>query len=72
VAAFVVWLCTDAAARVNGQDFVVSAEHVSLMSQPRPTATLYTDAPWTVERLEELLPGTLTRGMGASTGEAAG
>jgi 3-oxoacyl-[acyl-carrier protein] reductase len=63
VAAFVTWLCTDAAERVNGQDFVVSAEEVCLMSQPRPVATLYTVEPWTLDTLDERLPQTVTRGL---------
>ncbi len=63
VATFVTWLCSDAAAGVNGQDFLISAEQVSLMSQPRPTETLFTDEPWTLDRFDALLPTTLTRGM---------
>ena len=60
VASFVTWLCTDAASEVNGQDFVISAEHVSLMTQPRPEATIYTKSPWTVDDLDELLPQSIT------------
>jgi NAD(P)-dependent dehydrogenase (short-subunit alcohol dehydrogenase family) len=63
VAPFVTWLCTDAAADVNGQDFVISAEHVSLMHQPRPATTLYSDEPWTLDQLDDLLPETITRGL---------
>ncbi len=63
VAAFAVWLCTDAAAEVNGQDFVVSAEQVSLMSQPTPTATVFTEDVWTVDALDARLPQTITRGL---------
>ena len=63
VASFVTWLCTDAAANVNGQDFVVSAEQISLMSQPRPVASLYTETPWSVDQLDALLPQTLAQGM---------
>jgi NAD(P)-dependent dehydrogenase (short-subunit alcohol dehydrogenase family) len=63
VAPFVTWLCTDAAAHVNGQDFVISAEHVSLMHQPTPAETLYSETPWTLDQLDALLPQTLTRGL---------
>jgi NAD(P)-dependent dehydrogenase (short-subunit alcohol dehydrogenase family) len=63
VAAFVAWLCTDDASQVNGQDFLVSAEQVSLMSQPRPTETVFSDAPWTVDRLAEVLPASVTRNL---------
>ncbi len=63
VAKVVTWLCTDAAANVNGQDFVVSAEHISLMTQPKPAATVFTDEPWTLDRLDALLPQSVTRGL---------
>ncbi|MFP8878047.1 MAG: SDR family oxidoreductase, partial [Myxococcota bacterium] len=63
VATFVTWLCTDAARDVNGQDFVISAEHVSLMTQPKPAATVYTDEAWTLDRFDELLPQSVTRGL---------
>jgi NAD(P)-dependent dehydrogenase (short-subunit alcohol dehydrogenase family) len=66
VAAFVAWLCTDEAAGVNGQDFLVSAEQVSLMSQPKPTETVFSDSPWTVDKLADLLPASVTRGMGTA------
>jgi NAD(P)-dependent dehydrogenase (short-subunit alcohol dehydrogenase family) len=63
VAPFVTWLCTDAAANVNGQDFVVSAEHVSLVQQPTPAATIFSETPWTLDELDAWLPQTITRGM---------
>lgn len=63
VAAFVVWLCSDAAKDVNGQDFVVSAEQVSLMSQPQPTATVFSAEPWTIDELDAVLPQTITRDL---------
>ncbi len=63
VATFVTWLCTDAAANVNGQDFIISAEHVSLMTLPTPSATLYTSEPWTLDGLDAELPQSITRGL---------
>jgi NAD(P)-dependent dehydrogenase (short-subunit alcohol dehydrogenase family) len=63
VAALAVWLCSDAAAGVNGQDFVVSAQQVSLMTQPVPAASVFTDEVWTVDQLDALLPQSLTRGL---------
>ena len=57
------WLCTDAAKNINGQDFVISAEHVSLMSQPRPVSTLWTEGDWSLDRFDELLPQGVTRGL---------
>jgi NAD(P)-dependent dehydrogenase (short-subunit alcohol dehydrogenase family) len=63
VAPFVTWLCTDAAANVNGQDFVISAEQVSLMHQPTPASTIFSDTPWTLDQLDAGLPQTITRGL---------
>ncbi len=68
VAPFVTWLCTDEAAGVNGQEFLVSAEQVSLMSQPRPTETVFTAEPWTVDKLAELLPASVTRNLKPPSG----
>ena len=63
VATFVTWLCTDAAANVNGEDFVVSAEQISRMTQPRPAETLFSSEGWTLDRLDAGLPQTITRGL---------
>ncbi len=63
VAKFVTWLCTDAAANVNGQDFVVSAEQISRMTQPQPAETLFSSDGWSLDRLDAALPHTLTRGL---------
>ena len=63
VASFVTWLCTDAAKEVNGRDFVVSAEQVSLMTLPTPVASVFTDEVWTLDQLDEQLPQTITRGL---------
>jgi len=63
VAAFVTWLCTDTAANVNGEDFVVSAGQISRMTQPRPAETLFSSEGWTLDRLDAGLPQTITRGL---------
>ncbi len=63
VAAFVAWLCSDAAANVNGQDFVVSADQISRMTQPRPAETLFTTDAWTLDQLDAAVPATLARGL---------
>ena len=63
VAAFVTWLCSDAAANVNGRDFIVSAEQVTLLSQPSPVGTVFSDDGWSLDRFDELLPQTVTRGL---------
>ena len=43
VAPFVVWLCTDAAAGVNGRTFFVSGDDVMLLSEPKAQATITHD-----------------------------
>jgi hypothetical protein len=63
VGPFVTWLCTDAAANVNGQDFVISAEQVSLMHQPTPATTIFSETPWTFDQLDNLLPQSVVRGL---------
>ena len=63
VGPFVTWLCTDSAANVNGQDFVISAEQVSLMRQPTPATTIFSETPWTVDQLDNLLPESVVRGL---------
>ncbi|MFQ5698027.1 MAG: SDR family NAD(P)-dependent oxidoreductase [Myxococcota bacterium] len=63
VAAFVTWLCSDAAREVNGQDFVISAEQVSRLSLPEPVATIYSETPWTLDQLDRALPDSILRGV---------
>ncbi len=63
VAALVAWLCTDEAANINGEDFVVSANEISLMSQPRPVATLFSETCWNVDEVSRRIRGTLARGL---------
>ena len=60
IAPFVVWLCTDAAAGVNGHDFGVRSGHIALYSQPVQTAAIATaggEEQWTLEELDELASG---------------
>ncbi len=63
MAALTTWLCTDEAANVNGQDFIVSATEVSLMTQPTPERTIFTEEVWTVDELSSRMRSGLTRGM---------
>ena len=63
VAPLVVWLCTDAAANVNGRDFIVGANEISLVSLPQPERTLFTDGDWTLDLLDARVPASLTRGL---------
>jgi len=56
VAPLVVYLCTDAAAHINGRDFVVGGGEIALLSLPQPETKIYSEAIWTVEQLEKALP----------------
>ena len=56
VAPLVVYLCTDAAANVNGRDFVVGGDEVSLMSLPVKAATIHREGGWDLPSLERVFP----------------
>src|SRR3712207_152144 len=63
VAPMTVWLCTDAAAQVNGQIFQVSGNSISLLSHPSPICTLITDREtWSLDDLDSLVPAQLMVG----------
>ena len=63
VAPFVVWLCTDAAADVNGYDFAVSGGHVGLYSQPTEIKIIDKEGRWTLDELDRLVPGSIVAGL---------
>jgi NAD(P)-dependent dehydrogenase (short-subunit alcohol dehydrogenase family) len=63
VSPFVVWLCTDAAAAVNGRTFFVSGDRVSLFTEPRPKATIEREGGWTLDALDDVAPGELIDGL---------
>ena len=56
VAPLVVYLCTDSAANVNGRDFVVGGDEVSLMSMPVKQATIHREGGWDLASLERVFP----------------
>ena len=56
IAALVTWLCTPAAANINGQDFFVGGDEVALLTPPTFTASLFRDGDWTLDALDELAP----------------
>ena len=60
----VVYLCTDAAAHVNGRDFFVMGEEISLMSLPQPERTIVRSGGWDLASLERVFPRTLGAGLG--------
>ncbi|MGH7962178.1 MAG: SDR family NAD(P)-dependent oxidoreductase, partial [Candidatus Binatia bacterium] len=63
VAPLVVYLCTDAAAHINGRDFLVGGGEISLVSLPDREKTIYNEDIWTLDRLDELFPRTVGAGL---------
>jgi 3-oxoacyl-[acyl-carrier protein] reductase len=60
IAPLVVWLCTDAAANVNGRIFWVGNDDVGLFSDPEVIRTLTRPGGWDLDSLDELAPERLT------------
>ncbi len=60
VAPLVVWLCTDAAANVNGRTFFVGNDDVALFSEPEAIRTLTRPGGWDLDSLDALAPERLT------------
>lgn len=64
VAELVVWLCTDAAANINGRSFYVAGEDVGLWSEPELTRSLTRPGGWDLDSLDdfaaEVMTGDLT------------
>ena len=57
VSPFVVWLCTDAAANINGRDFLVWGNEVGMYSLPKVEAAIYAQgASWTLDQLDAVAP----------------
>ena len=56
VAPLVVYLCTDSASNVNGRDFVVGGDEVSLMTVPTKQATIHREGGWDLASLERVFP----------------
>ncbi len=54
VAALAVWLCTDAAANVNGRDFQVDGDKVGLYAEPAVIRGLYRDGGWDLDSLDKV------------------
>lgn len=60
VAALVVWLCTDAAANVNGRSFYVAGEEVGLWSEPELIRSLVRPGGWDLDALDLFARDTMT------------
>jgi 3-oxoacyl-[acyl-carrier protein] reductase len=63
IAPLVVWLCTDAAAEVNGRTFLVAGDAVSLFGEQQPDRTIKEPGGWTLDRLDEVAPTELIEGL---------
>ena len=63
VSPFVVFLCTDEAANINGRTFCVMGGEIHLYSEPDYTRSIYKKGIWTVDELCELVPGSLATGL---------
>ncbi|MFN0096233.1 MAG: SDR family NAD(P)-dependent oxidoreductase [Dehalococcoidia bacterium] len=63
IAPLVVYLCTDAAANVNGRDFLVGGAEISLMSLPVRERTIYREGGFTLDSLARIFPTTLGQGV---------
>jgi NAD(P)-dependent dehydrogenase (short-subunit alcohol dehydrogenase family) len=63
ISPFVVWLCTDAAAGVNGRSFYVTGGRVSLLTEPKSAKTITHDGAWTLDELDAAAPVELVEGL---------
>lgn len=63
VAPLVVYLCMDEAANINGRDFIVGGNEISLMSLPHRERTIYKEGGWDLDSLAKVFPSTLGAGV---------
>ncbi len=63
ISPMVVWLCTDAAANVNGRTFHVSGDDVGLLSEPEPERVIHQSGGWDLDGLDSAAPAALTAGL---------
>ena len=63
VAAFVVWLCTDAAAQVNGRTFHIAGDQVSRLSEPVGERVIFAADGWDLDALDQVAPPRLLDGV---------
>jgi 3-oxoacyl-[acyl-carrier protein] reductase len=63
IAPLVVFLCTDKASNINGRDFLVGGNEISLMSLPDRERTIYREGGWTLDALDRMFATTLGAGV---------
>jgi 3-oxoacyl-[acyl-carrier protein] reductase len=64
IAPLVVYLCTDEAGYINGQDFLVGGAQISLVTQPVFGKTIWNPAgSWSLDELVKVFPQTIGQGM---------
>jgi hypothetical protein len=63
VAPMAAYLASDDAWNINGQVFHVSGGNVGLAWHPTPMRTIWKDAMWTLDELEEIVPAVLMAGI---------
>ena len=63
VAPLVVYLCLDKAANINGRDFIVGGDEISLVSLPTRERTIYREGGWDLDSLEKVFGSTLGAGV---------
>lgn len=61
VAPLVVMLCLDEAANVNGRDFIVGGNEISLVSLPKAEKTIIKEGGWDLDSLAKVFSSTLGR-----------
>ncbi len=60
ISPFVVWLCTAAAANVNGRSFHVAGDSVALLSEPAAERAIQQPGGWDLDGLDAAAPERLT------------
>jgi 3-oxoacyl-[acyl-carrier protein] reductase len=63
VAPFVVFLCLNEAANINGRDFVVGGGMIGLVSLPEITKVNYKTGIWSVDELAGVIPQTIGKDL---------
>jgi NAD(P)-dependent dehydrogenase (short-subunit alcohol dehydrogenase family) len=63
VAPLVVYLCLDEASNINGRDFIVGGDEVSLVSLPQRERTIFREGGWDLDSLAKVFQQTLGAGI---------